>query len=498
MASRSRNRDLRKIHAIARATGLSRSDLHIMAGIALGVRGVDSLGDLDDSDMSRVAQFMDKWQRGLDAWRLGGAFMSVAEGAWATLHNRENMMSNKESVVGNSGDVGQQLSSFRDEMNKELRSNKKKTGANSELRNPSFDFGMLPDDKVIRSGVVALDVALGVGGLLRGTFNIVIGPSGSMKTGLCLNFVKWAQDHDVPVFYFDSENALTPAMMHMMGISEEKMLVSGTSKLDVLHSFLRKINDNFSDALIVIDSLPGFLAPSSYEKDNSGETSKIASEASMWNEILSREVDACYEKNNTIIAVNQLRKNFDRMNKYSPTHKPWGTERLEYAASTYIETRAPKRGENVTDDMGFTTMRDKTMRLHIKKNKAALPGVSLEVPVVMGEGVDAIDDVINRCKGLPVEKNPLFYPAVRYDEKADEFKNSTNKFCTILIDDEVLNLIREDEPDFEPSSPMYHVWAAKDDEDTPTFHEWLKRHPTYMNYAKEIIVQWLIEYRDGK
>lgn len=504
---RQRARSLRRIYAILRASGFSVSDRHLIAAIALGRRSceVESLGDLADVELAEVASFLSRWREATALYMLGGPFQdTVRRASRAIIADKEGIMVKKdkggESVrIGDmDASVEDKLAAFGEMVNTENRKQLEKD-PNSELRNPIMRFGLLPDDAVVRSGISVLDLELGIGGLLRGTFNVIYGPSGSMKTGLCLNFVRWAQEHDMPVFYFDSENAVTAAMLRANGIDRRRMLTSGTSKLDVLHGFLRHINDNFNDALIIIDSLPAYQAPANYEKDNVGDTARLGSEASMWNEILSREIDHLAVNRNTIIAVNQLRKNFDRNNPYAPTHKPWGTERIEYAASTYIECRKPGWGERVKDPLtGSEMVRTKEMRLTLKKNKSGVPDVKVAFEVEIGKAVNREGVLAGLLAKVPEPSTSMpFIPAFRWDSKEDRLRSSTSAFCLVMLDDESLAAIRDDDPGFDPGEDGRHwTWAKKNHPGQDSFEDWLRAHPSYMAYATDRALRHIIDERN--
>src|SRR5699024_709097 len=101
--------------------------------------------------------------------------------------------------------------------------------------------GLWPIDQRIRTGSLALDMALGIGGWPRGRFNLVFGEESSGKTTLALHAVREAQKQGVPVVYIDGENALDPNYMRKIGIDLKKLLIAQPPHLERAIDLMFKI-----------------------------------------------------------------------------------------------------------------------------------------------------------------------------------------------------------------------------------------------------------------
>lgn len=484
---RTRRKSLATIHAIGKAFGYSSLDLRFIARrtVAEDLAEDEGLSALSDEELDSLATIMVQHSMMMDIYIATGGFRDRFRQAIQNARSITAVTKKKESDGAVS--MEQRLTDFASIVNKEVC---KDLPPNSDLSNPKMLFGNLPDSEVIRSGMMPMDIALGVGGLTRGTFNVIVGEKGSSKTGTALNFCAWASNKaNMPVFYFDSEAAVTSKMLRSAGLDSDKMLISNTSKLDVLAAMLRRINREFTDAFIVIDSMPSYLAPSSYNKSDINESSRLGAEAAMWNEMLGTLIDDLAASNNTVLAVNQLRANMNRGNPHAPTHVPWGTTRLEYAATTYIKTRRPKLHygkDSVTGQERVTSM---DLKFTLEKNKTAFHGVRFEVPVNTATGINHEAAAIDYAKQVPDEENFMMLPSKRYDPQKG-IVNSNSKFCAFpLHEEEVVDMLARRGVELDPEDAFY-VW--KKDEWGVELEDWLREDPDFTYWVQQRVLDYIL------
>lgn len=481
---RTRRKSLATIHAIGKACGYSALDLRYIArhSVAPELAPGDGLSTLDDEQLDGLATAMKHHAMMLDIYIATGGFRDRLT---QSIHSARSTALTKKDKIEENVTMEQKLNAFANKINSEVC---KDLPPNSSLVHPEIKFGNLPDSEVVRSGMLPMDIALGIGGLQRGTFNVIAGPKGSSKTGTCLNFCGWAQQRgNMPVFYFDSEATVTAKMLHSVGLDKDKMLISNTSKLDVLSSMLRYINEEFTNAFIVIDSLPSYQAPATYNKDDIKDSARLGAEASMWNEILGRLVDDLSASRNTVLAVNQYRKNMNVINKYSPREVPWGTDRIGYVAQTYILTRAPKTYKGIDANTGQERIMDMDLRFTLDKNKAAYHGVRFEIPVSTTTGINHEGTVIEYVKNIPDEENFLLIPGKRFDEKKGALVNSNGSFCAFpLHRKEVVDFLTSRGVEVDPEAAFYQWKSAE--WDNVTLEEWLRQSPDFVYWVEQQIL----------
>ena len=123
--------------------------------------------------------------------------------------------------------------------------------------------GRWDDDKIIRTGSLSLDMAIGVGGWPRGRVCEIYGEESSGKTTQCLLAVGHAQKQGIPVVYIDAENALDPSYMKKLGVDVQNLAISQTSILQDVINLALGAMDVFAEegigGLIVFDSIPNMV-----------------------------------------------------------------------------------------------------------------------------------------------------------------------------------------------------------------------------------------------
>ena len=270
--------------------------------------------------------------------------------------------------------------------------------------------------EVIPTGSIALDIALGIGGLPRGRIVEIYGPESSGKTTVALHAIANAQKAGGIAAFIDAEHALDPEYAKKLGVDIDALLVSqpdtGEQALEIMDMLIR------SGALdvIVVDSVAA-LVPRAEIEGEMGD-SHMGLQARLMSQALRKITGALHQSNTTAIFINQLREKIGVF--FGTPETTTGGKALKFYASIRLDVRRIETLKDGQDAVGNRT------RVKVVKNKMAPPFKQAEFDIIYGVGISREGSLIDMGVEVGVVKKSGAWYTYEGDQLGQGKENSRN------------------------------------------------------------------------
>ena len=288
--------------------------------------------------------------------------------------------------------------------------------------------------ETIPTGSLALDIALGVGGIPRGRIIEVYGPESSGKTTLAQHIVAECQKKGGIAAFVDAEHALDPEYARNLGVNIDELLISqpdtGEQALDITEELVR----SGAVDIIVVDSVAA-LVPKA-EIEGSMEDQQMGLQARLMSKALRKLTGIIGKTNTTVIFINQLRQKIGVM--YGNPETTTGGNALKYYASVRMEIKRVEGLKGDGEDVG------NHVRVRVLKNKVAPPFRTAEFDIIFGKGICKIGNILDVAVDLDIVKKAGSWFSFN-DEKLGQGRDKAKEFLASNPDilNQVETLVRE-------------------------------------------------------
>jgi len=270
---------------------------------------------------------------------------------------------------------------------------------------------------VLSSGILSLDMALGVGGYPRGRITEIYGPESSGKTTLALHAIAEAQKLGGTAAFIDAEHALDTSYAERLGVNIDQLLVSqpdfGEQALEIAEILIRSGGVD----VIVIDSVAA-LVPKAEIDGNVGDA-HVGLQARLMSQAMRKFTGVISRSNTILIFINQIRMKIGVM--FGNPETTTGGNALKFYSSIRLDIRKVNSIKEGQDTIGSRT------KVKVVKNKVAPPFKASEFDIMFGEGASKAGDILD----LAVEQNFVDKSGAWYsfkDERIGQGRENAKKY----------------------------------------------------------------------
>ena len=288
--------------------------------------------------------------------------------------------------------------------------------------------------ETIPTGSLALDVALGVGGIPRGRIIEIYGPESSGKTTLAQHIVAECQKLGGIAAFVDAEHALDPEYARNLGVNIDELLISQPDTGEQALDITEELDRSRAVDVIVVDSVAA-LVPKA-EIEGSMEDQQMGLQARLMSKALRKLTGIIGKTRTTVIFINQLRQKIGVM--YGNPETTTGGNALKYYASVRLEIKRVEGLKGDGEEIG------NHVRVRILKNKVAPPFRTAEFDIIFGKGICKIGNILDVAVDLDIVKKAGSWFSFN-DDKLGQGRDKAKEFLAANPDilNQVETLVRE-------------------------------------------------------
>lgn len=253
--------------------------------------------------------------------------------------------------------------------------------------------------EVIPTGVLPLDVALGIGGVPKGRIVELYGPEGGGKTTIALHIIAEAQKNGGITAFIDAEHALDPGLASSIGVNTNEMYLSQPDSGEQAFFIIDSLVRSGAVDLIVVDSVAALTPQGEIDgKIEEGPNKSVGLHARLMSYALRRLTSVTAKSRTTIVFINQLRSTISTGYSNGPTETTTGGRALKFYSSVRIEVRRAAALNQGDTPIGHE------LKIKVTKNKQAPPFRTAHTTLIYGKGVPKAMAVLDMALDMNVVK----------------------------------------------------------------------------------------------
>lgn len=253
--------------------------------------------------------------------------------------------------------------------------------------------------EVIPTGVLPLDVALGIGGVPKGRIVELYGPEGGGKTTIALHIIAECQKNGGVTAFIDAEHALDPGLASAIGVNINEMYISQPDSGEQAFFIIDSLVRSGAVDLIVVDSVAALTPQGEIDgKIEEGPNKSVGLHARLMSYALRRLTGAISKSKTTVIFINQLRSTISTGYSQGPSETTTGGRALKFYSSVRIEVRRA-----ATISSGDTPIGHE-LKIKVTKNKQAPPFRTAHTTLIYGKGVPKAMAVLDMALDMNIVK----------------------------------------------------------------------------------------------